>query len=789
MKSKISMVTTSEIFHDSRILNEAATLARNYQVTVLAKKYPLQLRKKFPFKIKLIDYLKLPWFQLSVFSSFFSLMKAALKENPDSYHAHDLDGLLCAFPAALLKGKILIYDSHELWSNTYPFVNLRGIQWLLPILERVLIWRIRAGITVNQSIADYLSKKYHRQFLALYNTSDISPVKKSLINLRQKFPQKKIILHLGAADEGRGLAEIISAAQFLPEKFVLIFLGGGKIESQSKILAKKLGLKNIYFFPAVAPEEITSTIAGADLGLALTQKVSLSYYLSLPNKIFQYLAAGLPILGSNFPEFKKVILNNGIGETVDPSRPKLIAQKIIAMTKTSSLEQYRQNLGLIKNKFRWSKEAKKLEDFYQKLENPAPTVSRKFKIDVFWNAASLALLGLSGIIFNIIIARFYGARGLGVFNEVYAIYILASQLAVGSVHLSVQKYIPAFPRNSRQLAKIISAGMGLTLICSLIVSTLIYFTRGIWGIWFKDQDVVLGVGLVAFGLIGFALNKTLLAVLNGFRLMRSFAFFSGLRYLFVLGFVVLLIILREPQGTLPLAFSLAEAFLFVILLVYTLRFFKFTFFLGDWLKKHLIFGYHSLLGNLLVDVNARVDILILGFFTSAQVVGIYSFAALLTDGLGQLLGIALKINVNPVLAKLSAKKDWPTLKAYIRKGIKLTYFYFFIIALVAVVLYPLIIQFFVAQSFLTSWPVFVILVAGLTLSSGYQPFQMLLVQTGHPKFYSWLIATVFITNVLLNLALVPFLGMYGSAIATAISFVVLALTLRFLTKKALKIKI
>lgn len=688
-----------------------------------------------------------------------------------------------------LKGKILIYDSHELWSATFPFANLRGIQWLLPILERVLIWRVHSGLTINQSIADYLSKKYHRQFLALANTGDISRVKKTSLNLRQKFPQKIIILHLGAADEGRGLEEMIASAQKLPPKYILVFIGGGKTEIEAKNLAVKLGLKNIYFFPAVPPEEITSTVAQADLGLALTQKVSLSYYLSLPNKIFQYLAGGLPILGSNFPEFKKVIIANGIGETVDPSKPKLIAQKIIAMTKPKSLARYRQNLGLIKNKFSWAEEAKKLEKFYQKLENHAPTVSRKFKIDVFWNAMSLALLGLSGIIFNIIVARFYGARGLGIFNEVYAIYILASQLAVGSVHLSVQKYIPGFEGHPRQLAKIISAGLALTLIFGLIISTLIYFTRGIWWFWFKDQDVVLGVGLVAFGLIGFALNKTLLAVLNGFRLMRPFAFFSGLRYLFILGFVVLLVALHQPQGTLPLAFSLAEAVLFVILLIYTLRFFKFTFSLGDWLKKHVIFGYHALLGNLLVDINTRVDILILGFFTSAKVVGIYSFAALLTEGLGQLLSGALKFNVNPVLARIAAKKDWPTLQSYIRKGIKLTYLYFFIISLAAVILYPFLIQIFVAQGFLSSWPVFVILMVGLTLSSGYQPFQMLLVQAGLPKFYSWLIATVFIANVLLNLALVPFLGMYGSAIATAISFVVLALGIKFLTKKALKLKI
>jgi glycosyltransferase involved in cell wall biosynthesis len=370
-RKKICMVTTSEIFHDSRILNEAKTLAKNYQVTILAKKYPGQVRKKMPFSIKLIPYWRLPWFQLDIFSSFLSLIKAAFREKADIYHAHDLDGLLCAFAAALLKGKILIYDSHELWSATYPFANLRGLRFLLPPLEKILIWRVRAGLTVNQSLADYLSKKYHRHFLALYNAASLSEKRnptKIQLNLRQKFPGKKIILHLGAADEGRGMEEIIQAAQYLPEKFILVFVGGGKTENEAKNLALKLGLKNIHFFPAVPPEEILPTIAQADLGLALTQKVSLSYYLSLPNKIFQYLAGGLPILGSNFPEFKKVIKAHGLGETVDPSRPKLIAKKIQAMLNPQKQKIYHQRLArAFQDHYNWDIEGQKLLKFYQSI--------------------------------------------------------------------------------------------------------------------------------------------------------------------------------------------------------------------------------------------------------------------------------------------------------------------------------------------------------------------------------------------------------------------------------------
>lgn len=364
---KICMVTTSEIFHDTRIINEATTLAKKCTVTVLARRYHGQKPLPFSFQIKLINYQRMPLFQWNIFSSLLSLAKAAWRENPDIFHAHDLDGLLCAFPAALLKGKILIYDSHELWSNTYPFANLRGIQWLLPILEGLLIRRVKAGITVNESLAQYLSKKYRKKFLSLRNLP-VRAKNQPGISLRELFGPKKIILHLGAADEGRGMEEMVKSVQYLPENYILVFLGGGKTESQIKKMTKELKLSSrIKFLPAVLPSQIAFSIKEADLGLVLTQKDSLSYYLSLPNKIFQYLNAGLPILGSNFPEFRKVIIANRIGEVVDPAKTRLIAQKIIKMTQTKLQKKYRRNLeNLGKNQYNWEAESNKLLNFYAK---------------------------------------------------------------------------------------------------------------------------------------------------------------------------------------------------------------------------------------------------------------------------------------------------------------------------------------------------------------------------------------------------------------------------------------
>ncbi len=368
---KICMVTTSKIFHDTRILNEAESLAKVHDVIVLARKYPQQKKNGFSFKIKLINYYKIPFYQLNIFSSLFFLMKAVMKEKADVLHAHDLDGLLCAFPAALLCRKTLIYDSHEIWTDTYPFENLKGIQWFFPILERMLMWKVQAGITVNKSIAKVLTKKYHKKFISIYNiaNNNIETIPKKS-NFFHKYLNKKIVIHVGGANEGRGFEEMIESLAKLPKNIIFIFLGADLAKSDIKTNVKYLRLKDqIEILSAIYPQDIIPIISKADLSLALTQKKSKSYYYSLPNKIFQYIAAEVPILGSNFPEFRNIIQKYSIGEVVNPSNPKLIAQKIIYMLKKTPQKRYRHNLvGLAEEKYNWTIEARKLHKIYMDLK-------------------------------------------------------------------------------------------------------------------------------------------------------------------------------------------------------------------------------------------------------------------------------------------------------------------------------------------------------------------------------------------------------------------------------------
>lgn len=417
-------------------------------------------------------------------------------------------------------------------------------------------------------------------------------------------------------------------------------------------------------------------------------------------------------------------------------------------------------------------------------------VSKKFQADVVWNVLSLIFLGASGVILNLLVARFYGAGTLGFFNKVYAIYILASQFAVGSVHLSVQKYI-AHQHKSKERDRIISSGLLATTFFALITILLIFLSRNLWAWFLKDSTISLSIIYFLPGLFCFALNKTLLAFFNGLREMKIFAFFQTARYVFLVSFAVIAIVYKAPQDLLPAVFSASEITLLILLFLYSLRFFNFIAIKkwNGWLKKHYIFGIHSLLGNVLADVNTRVDVLILGYYLSDKQVGIYSFAAILAEGFSQVL-VVLKTNINPILARLIAAHKTRELELTVRQGIKLTYKFAFVLGIVAVILYPLLVKIFLPHSdFMTSFPVFVILMSGIVLSSGYQPFQMLLAQAGYPRLYTRLITIVFVANAILNFTLIPVLGIYGSAIATAASFIISAIFLKLLTRASVKIKI
>lgn len=414
----------------------------------------------------------------------------------------------------------------------------------------------------------------------------------------------------------------------------------------------------------------------------------------------------------------------------------------------------------------------------------------KFSEDLFWNALSFGFIALIGIIINAVIINYYDSSALGIFNQVYAIYILLSQLAVGGVHLSVQLYIAKHASVKEHCRQILSAAIFLSGLISLFFIALAYALKDFPGIILQSKEVSFAYTLAVWGLLFFSMNKILLSFHNGMREMKKFAFFQLLRFILMLAVLILLIVRNSSPVYLSLILPVSEFLLFVVLIMENSNHislkpgWRFI----QWMKIHFRFGRKALIGNFLLDVNTRVDIFILGIFLSDRMVGIYSFGATIAEGFLQLPTI-FRNNINPVITAASNRgKDF--LQLVIRKNIIVFYKILSPLALISVACFPLLTMILaVKEEPMTMWIIYSILIGTVTLTSGYLPFQMIFNQLGYPMLHSKYIFLIFLCNVIFNLLLIPYFGIYGAAMGTALASIAQAVVMKRLILKQLNIKI
>ncbi len=415
----------------------------------------------------------------------------------------------------------------------------------------------------------------------------------------------------------------------------------------------------------------------------------------------------------------------------------------------------------------------------------------KFGVDVIWNMASFVLGGIIGILLNVLILWFYDTEVLGVFNLVAATYFILSQIAVAGIHLSTQKYVPEYQQKQKTKRELVFSALFLVFICSTLVSTSAFFLRKPLANLLDSDLFYKSIVYVLPGLVFFSLNKVLLSYINGVRQMKQFAIFQFLRYFLMLGCFLFLIIIETDIPKLSGIFSLAEMFLFILIstnLRTKIKPLNIEMVLSHF-PLHINFGSKSAIGHILLDMNTRIDVIMLGVFTEESSVGVYSFAASFAEAFSQLPYI-LRTNINPILSRCIAQNNRDLLRKVINKNI--LYFYKLLVpcAVLGIATYPIFLTVIQADTNVyESWKIFSILIAGITIAVGYIPFQMVLGQTGFP-FQQTLFLICFVgTNFILNLILIPLLGTTGAALASSASFIMQVVCLKIFTKKILGITI
>jgi O-antigen/teichoic acid export membrane protein len=409
----------------------------------------------------------------------------------------------------------------------------------------------------------------------------------------------------------------------------------------------------------------------------------------------------------------------------------------------------------------------------------------RFKDGVAWNLASIVALGISGLGLNLLISVCYGAGSLGVFNQVLSLYVFFSQFAVAGIDRSVLKEI-ASPTVASPRA-ILSSAMGLTTLIALAITGLFLALRGVFsGPMLSSPGVWDGMTAIAPGLFFFALNKVLLAVVNGRSQMRAFAVLQTIRYVgLVAGFAVVYYGGMGPDRV-AFVFTFSEAVLFLILAVLFWRecFPRRGDALVEHLRRHYRFGLRGILGGALLELNLRVDILVLGVFLTDRETGIYSFAAMVFEGIMQ-LAVVLQNNFNPVICRHLALRQYDELREVFSRSRAGILRVAWGLAALCCLAYPIATKIVVGPEFDSSWLPFVVLILGLTVSSVFIPFFQVFNMAGRPGWQTLFYAIVVSINVGLALLLVPRFELVGAAVATATSMYLSTRVIRWLTVRAL----
>lgn len=351
------LVTDNRVNKTCKVLQECG-----YDVTLIGRKLKHSLPlPDWNFKA---ERMKLVFSKGTAFYLFFNLRLffKLLFKKADLLYANDLDTLLPNYLVSKIKNIPLIYDSHELFTEVPELQHSTLKRNMWKTLERFIVPKLKHCITVNESIATIFEEQYKTKFYVVRNIPDT--LEKFILKTKQELNlplDKKIILLQGAGiNIDRGAEELIDAMNFVNDA-VLYIIGSGDVWNTLKDRVKHQKLEpKIVLIHKIPKQELRHYTHHADLGVSIDKNTNRNYYYSLPNKLFDYIHAGVPILASRLPEIEKIILHYNIGDFIEDHKPATMAHKLNEMLSSSKLKAYKQNTAQAAAELNWETEKKRL---------------------------------------------------------------------------------------------------------------------------------------------------------------------------------------------------------------------------------------------------------------------------------------------------------------------------------------------------------------------------------------------------------------------------------------------
>jgi glycosyltransferase involved in cell wall biosynthesis len=368
---KVAFSVTNCICNDQRVLRIAGTVkSLNCDVTIIGRKSgDCCDSDSVPFRTRRFRMIFRKGF---LFYKFFNirLLLHLIYNRYDLLVANDLDTLLPNYIVSKLKQLPLVYDSHEYFTGVPEIQNRPIVKWVWKTIERLIFPHLKNVMTVSDSISFQYESEYEVRPIVIRNCS-----KKAGIII--PFSREELLVskyHLLLIMQGTGInidrggIELIEAIS-KTENVSMLIVGSGDMITvlKEKVLGYNLS-ERVKFFAKVPWEELIRYTKAADVGLSLDKDTNINYRFSLPNKLFDYITAGIPVIAGNLPEVSKIVNENNCGIILPEVSPAEIVKALKMITENPELlSELKKNAVIASESINWDNESIKVKSFYSSI--------------------------------------------------------------------------------------------------------------------------------------------------------------------------------------------------------------------------------------------------------------------------------------------------------------------------------------------------------------------------------------------------------------------------------------
>ncbi len=365
-KTKIVLSVSNDLFSDQRVHKVCSSLNyAGYEVELLGrfiKGRSREVKRNYSTKRFKLWFNKGPLFYINLNLRLFFYL---LGSNATIYLANDLDTLAANYLAAKLKGKKIVYDSHEYFTEVPELINRPFKQSIWRKLEGWMLPKLKFAYTVSPSLVQEYKQQYGLEMRLIRNFPRLSE------QSYQKEERRNAVIYQGALNIGRGLEELINAFIYPELEGIELWLfGEGDIEDELKGMVSKLAIDDrVKFFGRLEPKELKEWTAKAKIGVSIERNLGKNYEYALPNKVFDYIHSGVPVLYSPLKDLSELIDQLNVGQQLKSRESADIAKQIRDMIESPDLASWVENCKLAAPKLSWEHEEKILFDLITDVRN------------------------------------------------------------------------------------------------------------------------------------------------------------------------------------------------------------------------------------------------------------------------------------------------------------------------------------------------------------------------------------------------------------------------------------